>query len=142
MGISINGISELMLSAQDIANLPDAVINEMLFAGGEQLVKAQQEAIREAGLVKTGQLEKSIAMDKKVKKTRKGRSVSVGPKGKRSDGKKSKANGFIGGIQDHGSPKRHIVGRRWMSKAAEKAATPATDAAEAVFEKYLKSKNV
>ena len=140
------GIEGLELSLQELAEIPDEVVEEMLDAAAEVTVRAHKNEIRALGLVDTGMLAGSI---KPVKKAG-GRSndfkrhVLVYPAGKRGTRKRKKdvTNSEVGFVHEFGAPKRGIPARQWMRKANEKCA-PEVEAAEfAVYDRWLKSKNL
>ena len=73
----ISGLDDLILSLEELAQLPDEVAAEMLTAEGEVIKAAQQQSLQSAGLVDTGQLQASIKLDKKLRKKGDERSMLV-----------------------------------------------------------------
>lgn len=161
--LTFEGLDEFALSMQEIAELPDETVYEMLDAEAEIVVAAQKRKIEELGLVKTGKLRDSIRAFHKRKGDEK--FVSIYPYGKHGsyrrkirtktyknskhgrtytvggDAKETR-NNELGFILEYGAPKRNIKGRQWMHLANEGAAAAAAEAAAAVYDRFLKSKNL
>lgn len=140
----ISGLDDLILSLEELAQLPDEVAAEMLTAEGEVIKAAQQQSLQSAGLVDTGQLQASIKLDKKLRKKGDERSMLVYPQGTRRDAKHKhgERNATIGFVHEFGAPKRGIPPSQWMRTANESAADAAVDAAGQVYDKYLKDKGL
>lgn len=140
-GLSYQGLDELMLSMQEIAELPDAVIDEMLNAQADVVVQAQREQARVMGVKdpKSGLTIRSIKKGKvKVKKGV--RVIYVTPSGTRKRGKKRVRNAEIAFINEYG--KKNQKARPFIRTANEKSAKETTDAAAAVYGRWLQSKNL
>ena len=161
------GIEGLELTLQELAELPDEVVEEMLDAAAEVTVRAHKKEIRTLGLVDTGKLAGSIKAVKKAGSAKNDfkRHVLVYPAGKHGTRKRKKVtktyknsksgrtytvggdtkdvtNSEVGFIHEFGAPKRGIPAKQWMRKANEKCA-PEVEAAEfAVYDRYLKSINL
>lgn len=162
------GLQELGLSLQQIEEIPDEIAYEMLQAASEVVVDAQKRSLRALGLVDTGELADSIGVYKRKSfKRNKGgqRYVIVHPDGNRrkytsrvktKTYKRSKhgttytvggklvttTNSEIGFIHEFGAPNKGIPASQWMSKANEESADRATEAELAVYDRFLKSKNL
>ncbi len=61
-------VGQLMLDMQQIAEIPEDLIDEMLQAGSKVGVEAMRRSLRRMGLVKTGQLMNSIVAVRKTGK--------------------------------------------------------------------------
>ncbi len=150
------GLNEFMLSMQEIAGLPDSVIDDMLQAGGEVLVEAQ----RKAAPKNTGTLAESIEKGD-MSRDHKGAYIDIKPEGthhttgKASKGGKSgntgKRRGSTGNtvsnaevafIHEFGAPGRNIKARQWMHKANEQAADKTTEAKRKVYDNWLSEKGL
>lgn len=156
-----------MLSFQEVMELPEDVLHEMLQAEGAVIADAQRKKIQELDLVDSGQLRDSIAIDEKMKgDVRLGgtiRYINVYPKGtrkkkddsaqtatrkfkKRRKGKtesvREVTNSEVAFVNEFGAPGRNIPATQWMLVANEEAADSAVDAAEKVYDNFLKSKNL
>ena len=158
-GIQAKGLDSLQLSMQEVANIPDAVVENMLEAGGEVVVDAHRRQLVAFNLVKTGKLRGSItAFSKKTEgDNRWRRSVIVYPQGthhkvsgrrqtskSKKRGSKSAAvpAGEVGFIHEYGAPRRRIKGMKWMQTANEHAADAVVSAELRVYDAFLKSKEL
>lgn len=136
------GIDDLGLSLQEIAEIPDNVVDEMLLAGGDITVKAHKQKIEALGLVDSGQLRDSIKAKVKAGGAKDGwsRSVLVSPSGKRRNSKVN--NATVGYVREFGAPKRGIPAKQWMRTANEECADAVVEAERTIYDKYLKSKDL
>ena len=147
MGFTVNGLDEFSLSLHEIAEMPDSTKENMLEAGGVVAIKALKQQIDALGMVDTGQLRESIAFAKKrLARNDYEPSLLIYPQGTRrgrttKKGKKIR-NAEIGFIHEFGSNKRGIPAKMWMQTAAEKSADQVAAAEAAVYDEYLKSKNL
>ncbi len=151
-----DGLDEFMLSMQEIAGLPNSVVDDMLQAGGEVLVQAQKRAAPK----KTGTLKGSIKKGKMFRNW-KGAYIDIKPEGthhttgKPSEGGKSgntgKRRGSTGNtvsnaevafIHEFGAPGRNIKAQQWILKANEQSATETTAAKQKVYDDYLTQKGL
>ena len=165
---NVTGLSELGLSLQQIVEIPDEVAYEMLEAGGQVVVQAQKRSIRALGLVDTGKLAESITVAKRrsfLKQESRSRYVLVHPEGNRRSFtsriktktyKRSKSgrtytvggkrmtttNTEIGFIHEFGAPQKGIPASQWMTKANEACAEETVAAEFAVYDRWLKSKDL
>lgn len=169
---SVNGLDEFALSMQQVAELPDDVIDEILEAGSEVVVKAQREKLLELGLYDNESNGPHLADSIKVHKKRsakfagdKGRYVLIYPTGKHGQYqrklklktyKNSKhgrtytvggdqqetTSSEVGFIHEYGAPRRNIPAKHWMQAANEESAAATTAAQAAVYNKFLESKNL
>lgn len=162
------GISELGLSLKEIEEIPDEVAYEMLDAAAEVVTEAQKRSLRSLGLVDTGKLANSITAyrrkdyrqpkdqqryvivhpdgqhhtfqsrvkTKTYKRSKSGRQYTTG--GKRVSVSASE----VGFIHEFGAPKKGIAASQWMSRANEASAAEAVEAELAVYDRWLKSKNL
>lgn len=144
---SVSGLDEFMLSMQQVAELPDAVIDDMLKAGADVVAEAQR---KEAATVLRGPYatgETALSIEKgRVKLRRDGsRIIYVTPTGNRKRGKRKGSktrNAEIAFVNEFGVPHRGIPARPFISVANEKSAAATTAAQAAVYNKFLESKNL
>jgi hypothetical protein len=162
------GIDGLMLSMQEIMDLPDDVILKMLQAEGDVVAEAQRRQIDKLDLVDTGQMRDSIAVDKKLRSAGRYtgqtiRYIEVYPQGdrKNADGSVKEStrkfkkrrrgetestrpvtNAEVAFIHEFGAPGRNIKPTMWMRTANEAAADEAVAAAMEVYDDYLKKQNL
>lgn len=162
------GLAELGLSFQEIAEIPDDIAYKMLDAASVVVVEAQKKSLRSLGLVDTGKLADSIQVYKKNDRNRNPddpRRVLIYPDGNRRTyqsrvkvrkyarskhgrtytvgGKRvTTTNSEIGFIHEFGAPKKGIPASQWMSKANEACAEETVAAELAVYDTWLKTKNL
>ena len=161
------GIEGLELSMAEVAEIPDEIVEEMLTAAGEVVVAAQRREITALGLVKTGKLLGSLKaiskagsssndfkrhvlvypagthhkrrrrkVTKAYKRSKSGRTYTVG------GDDKNVSSGEVGFILEFGAPKRGIKPRQWMKTANEKCAAAMVAAQLAVYDRWLKEKDL
>lgn len=162
------GLDELGLSFQEIVDIPDDIAYEMLEAAGDVVAEAQKRSLRSLGLVETNKLVNSITVHKKIAPSRtkdEQRYVLVYPEGKHGSYRsrvrtktyaRSKhgrthttggklvnvSNSEVGFIHEFGAPHKGIAASQWMSKANAASAEAAVAAEFAVYDEWLKSKNL
>ena len=137
--LTYSGYDELILSMQEVANLPDEVLDEMLNAQADIVVDAQRKQAEAMGVVDTGLTLRSIKKGKvKVKKGV--RSIFITPSGTRKRGKKRVRNAEIAFINEFGKKKQKA--RPFIRTANEMSAQATTQAAADVLDRYYTSKNL
>lgn len=139
----VHGLDDLMLSMEEIAQIPDDVQDEMLDAMADVVVTAQKNTLRTMGVEDTGAAIASIK--KGTPKTKNGqRVINVTPSGTRRRGKKKgktvTRNAEIVFVNEFG--RRRQPGRPAIKTANETSAEATTQAGFAVYDKWLKSKNL
>lgn len=139
--LSVNGVDELMLSLQEIADIPDDVAAAMLDAEAQVVEEYQMGAAKTmlAGPYSTGQTAMSIRRGKMRRGKNGTRAVYVSPKGVNDKGERNAAVAFI---NEYGLPRRGIPPRPFIATANAAAADPAVKAAEEVYDEFLKSKGL
>ena len=139
-----DGIDQLMLSLEDVANMPEEVQDEMLNAGADALIPIQRQKVRQYGIYDMDNHETKHVADsigKSRPKSRKGvRVIYVTPKGSRRRGKKTTRNAEILFVNEFG--KRGQKGRPAIRDATEEAANDVAQAEMQVWDNYLKEKNL
>ena len=139
---SCNGLDWLMLSMQEIAEIPEEVQDEMLRAGAEVVAKAQREKVRAYGIYDGSSLKHVADSIKpgKVKLKKGQRIIYVSPTGSRRRGKTVTRNSEILFVNEYG---RRGQKARPAVRDANEASAEATTAAQAeVYDKYLRSKDL
>lgn len=137
--LTYSGYDALILSMQEVANLPDEVLDEMLNAQADIVVDAQRKQAEAMGVVDTGLTLRSIKKGKvKVKKGV--RSIFITPSGTRKRGKKRVRNAEIAFINEFGKKKQKA--RPFIRTANEMSAQATTQAAADVLDRYYTSKNL
>lgn len=146
MAYSFEGINELQLTMQEVAELPDATKDAMLSAGADVFIRACKNKITELGMVRTGQLLTSIKAFPKRKKRDNELYYLVYPAGTRQkqsrSSKKDATNAEVGFIHEYGLPRKHIPAKQWMRSAVETSADAVVAAEAAVYDQYLRSKGL
>lgn len=137
--ISTSGLDELLADMGAIAEIPDAVLLDMLVAEAGIIAEAQAQEAKAMGVYDTGKTAQSITFDKKLKDTKDGKAIYVYPQGTRRDGNTRRAAevAFVNEFGKTGQP-----GRPFINTANEKKAESAVDAAAQVYDRFLKEKNL
>lgn len=127
-----------MLDMAELAALPDHVTDDILNAEADVIVEAQKKTMNRMlrGPYSTGETARSIKKGK-VKKTKKGKYITVAPRGTNRRGERNAAVAFINEYGKRGQPARPAI--RTANAEAEKAAF---EAGEKVYHDYLDSKNL
>lgn len=137
--LEVNGLSELSLSLEEMASIPEEVLDEMLNAQADVIADAQKKKARAYGVYKTGGVIASIRKGK-IKRLRDGKSIMVSFQGSRQRGNISTREAEIAFINEFG--KRNQPARPFIRDANESAADGAIQASETVYDNWLKSKNL
>lgn len=133
----VSGLDDLMLSLQDVADLPETVQDAMLDAQANVVLQAQQSAAQ--AIADTGQTARSLRKSKP--RTRKGvRSISIAFAGSRKRGDTTTRNAEIAFVNEYG--KKGVPARNFIRKANEQSAAASTQAAASVYDQYLQSKGL
>ncbi len=133
----VSGLDALMLSLQDVADLPETVQDAMLDAQADVVLQAQQSAAQ--AIADTGQTARSLRKSKP--RTRKGvRSISITFAGSRKRGDTTTRNAEIAFVNEYG--KKGVPSRNFIRKANEQSAAASTQAAASVYDQYLQSKGL
>jgi HK97 gp10 family phage protein len=130
------GIDDLMLSMAEIAAVPEDIQDEMLNAQANIVERAQKSKGSAYGVHRTGVTLGSIKRTR-IKRGKDGRGLYVYPQGKNADGNR---NAEVAFINEFG--KRGQSARPFINDANETSAAETTQAAFAVYDKWLKSKNL
>lgn len=148
--LSVDGLSELILDLEELANLPESVQFEMLEAGAKPVVQTQKRYAPK----NTGTLAQSIVAKNPIK-TKSGCKLDIIPQGihhtlkggkskyrKRGKSGANVRNAEVGFIHEFGAKGRNIHPSNWMRNANEMAISQAISEEEKVYDNYLKSKNL
>ena len=132
----VTGLDDLMLSMQQIAEIPDDVQDEILNAQADVIVEAQKSKGHSYGVERTGVTLNSIKKSKP--KSRKGsRVVYVTPTGTNKDGNR---NAEVAFVNNYGT--RSQKARPFITDANEMSAEQTTAAGAAVYDAWLKTKGL
>lgn len=139
---SCNGLDNLMLSMQEIAEISEEVHDEMLRAGADVVAQAQREKVKAYGIY-DGSSPKHVAdviKPGKVKLKKGQRVIYVTPAGSRRRGKSVTRNAEILFVNEYG--KRGQKARPAIRDANEACAEQMVNAQMAVYDKHLRSKDL
>lgn len=132
--LSFSGLDDLMLSLEEVAEIPDEVAEAMLKAEAKVVEDAQIAYGMQMGVYRTGEMLASIHPGR-MKQGRDGaRIIYVTPHGRNEKGERNAAVAFI---NEYG--KRGQAPRPFIAAANEAAATPAV---AKVYDEFLKSKGL
>lgn len=137
--LSVNGIDDLMLSLQEIAEIPDDVAETMLEAEAKVVEEAQvfYGVAMLKGKYSTGMTAASIGRTGMKLGPGGTRQMYVYPQGTNDRGERNAAVAFV---NEYG--KRSQAPRPFIATANEAAATPAVEEAAKIYDGFLKSKNL
>ncbi len=131
--LEVNGFEAMELTLDEMASLPDPVLDEMLGAEAEIVASAQKAKGLAYGVHRTGMTLGSIKAGN-PKRTRDGKSISMYPQGTNKDGNR---NAEVAFVNEYG--KRGQAARPFIRDANERAADTAVSAAEKVYDEWLSS---
>lgn len=139
----VDGIEQISLSMQELAEIPDEVKDRMLEAGADVVVRAQKRKIRQYRIYDTGTAQRSIKKGRPQKSKDGERVIYVKPTGIRIRGKEKiseTSNAEILFVNEYG--KRGKKARPALRDANEACAEEMVNAEFAVYDAWLKSKNL
>lgn len=144
--IEVDGCDALIAGLLDMAEKTPELRDAILAAEADAAEPIIRQGVVTAGLVDTGTLRDSIS---RSRVTSGGVPViRIGPKGEHhryipSSGKNGiVTSGNVGYVHEYGSPRRGIPARKWLTNAVAKAKGPAYDAADKVYDEYMKKHNL
>lgn len=137
--IHVEGIDGLENLFGNISRIPNSVINEMLHAQADVVVKAQEEtaATMLKGRYSTGELAQSIKKGR-ITNSKSGKQIKIKFDGVRTRGKIKKSvtsNAEIAFLNEFGT--KEINARPFIRTANEKCADEAVEAAEKIFDRFV-----
>ena len=134
-GFSVSGLDELILSMEEMANLPDDEAFKMLKAEADIVEPAQLAKGKELGVYDSGQT--LTSMTRKSSGTSGGsKKIDITFEGVNDDGNR---NAEVAFVNEYGVPSRGIAPRQFIRIANEEAADEAVEAAADVYDKWLES---
>lgn len=134
----VTGLDDLMLTMQQIAEIPDEVQAEILNAQADIAVVAQKKSALSAGVSPHGELMSSIGKTK-IKTGKNGKSIYVYPQGVNSSGTR---NAEVAFIREYGAERRNQQGKMFIRNANERSAESTTKAAAEIYDRWLKKKGL
>lgn len=137
--LSCSGLEEFALSMEEVAAIPEEIVEEMISAQADVVVTAQKAKAVAYGVRDTGFTEKSIKKGKpKVKNGVK--CLYVTPAGTRKRGKGRARNAEIAFVNEYGTKRQ--AARPFIRDANEESAEETTQAGFKIYDQWLKSKNL
>lgn len=130
--LDVSGFDELELTLEEMADLPESVLDEMLDAQAAVIVAAQKAKGAAYGIHRTGMTLDSIKAGS-PKRTKDGKSISIYPQGVNKDGNRNAEVAFVNEYGKRGQPARPFI-----RDANESAAGAAVSAAEQIYDDWLK----
>ena len=137
--LSVDGLDGLMLSLEEIASIPDDVVQAMLDAEAQVVEEAQIAQGMTMEVYDTTQTLRSIRRGRMKRAKDGSRVVYITPQGRNDRGERNAAVAFI---NEYGVPSRKIPPRPFIAVANEKAAGPAVAEAEKIYDEFLRSKDL
>lgn len=137
--IDFSDLDKLCMDFKEMADIPASVVDSMLNAQADVIVTGQKQVGERMGVRQSGMLLESISKGK-AKTGRDGRYIEVSAKGSRTRGGTTTKNSEIAFINEFG--KRGQAARPFISTANEEFAEQAVDAAEKIYDNYLRSKGL
>ena len=134
--MSTDGISAFAISMEELAELPDKLLDEMLHAEADIIEPAQKEKGLAYGVHRTGVTLGSIDRGE-PKKTKDGKAIYIYPDGVNADGNRNAEVAFINEFGKHGQAPRPFI-----RDANEEHADEATEAAAKVYDGWLSGKGL
>lgn len=146
--VEVDGLGTLIDDLEMLQNLPEEMMEDMLNAGADVLVRFQRAEIKQlwSGPYSMKISARAIKKDVKIRTSKyigiSGRYINIYPQGTRKRGKKRARNAEIAFINEYGAPKRGVEPRPAIGIANEKGGQQAVEAAEQVYHAYLDSKGL
>lgn len=145
----ISGVDGLLAGLEDMAEQVPQLRDDILRAEADVIEPALRKSIADSRLVRTGALQRSIG--RRNVKYGGFPAVRIGPQGEHHrymprTPRPGKAGivtaGYVGYVGEYGIKSRGIRGREWLKKGLEKSKSAAFDAADAVYDEYMKKNNL
>ena len=134
MKLEVDGIEEMLGSLAQMARVPTNVMDGMLNAQADVIVKAQKESGKRHGLHKTGSMLNSIKKSK-AKITGMDACIYVRPTGRNVES--GNLNTEVAFVKEYGA--RRVPAAPFIQKANEEKADEALDRAADVYDTWLDS---
>lgn len=131
---SVSGLQDLMLDLEQIAQLPDTVLDQMLVEAAEIVERKQKEVGKEYGVHRTGMTLASIKRGS-PKRGKDGKTIYIYPQGMNADGNRNAEVAFVNEFGKRGQPARPFI-----RDANEQAADEIAAAMEKEYDDWLESR--
>ena len=130
--LEFSGLDDLIVSMEQISEIPVEVLDEILNAQADVLVPEIKERAIGYGVSDTGDMIRSIKKGKAKRGKHGGRQLVVSPRGKRKDGK---TNAEVAFLNNYGT--RHQMARPFWTDAEKVSERSMDKAGGNVYDKYL-----
>lgn len=144
--LEVSGVDAILAGLEDMIDNTPQLRDDILDAEAKVMEPAIRRSIAAERLIRSGKLYKSI-QSRKVKSAGVP-AIRIGPTGEHhrylpSNGKNGIVTaGYVGYAGEYGIASRGIKGRQWLKKAIDKSQNQAFEAAEAVYDNYIKKSNL
>lgn len=141
----ISGFDALVSGLWDMAESTPQLRDDILKAEADVIERSLRQSISNERLIDTDTLRSSISQ----KKSKLG--IRIGPMGEHHryapSGRRANANGivsagYVGYIHNYGIHRRGIPATKWLEKGVEKGKGEAYDAADKIYDEYMKKHNL
>ena len=139
----VDGMGDVQSMFDNLHNIPDRVLEQMLDAQAEVVIKAQKQSAPidsgdMSGSIKPTKVFRSIDDMYKYIYPDGTHHISQNSRYRHSAGGSRKVtNAEVGFIHEFGAPGRNIKASQWMKKANEKSAAETTAAGQEVFDTWV-----
>lgn len=133
---TVDGLSHLGMSMNEIQDIPENITDDMLIAQSEIVERAQKQKGREYGVYFTGQTIGSIRRGK-IKRDKYEKFLYVTPQGINAKGRPNTEVAFVNEFGKHGQEARPFI-----RHANEECAGEVTEVAEKELNDFYKSKGL
>ena len=144
--IDVSGIDAMLAGLEDMVQQTPQLRDAILDAEADVVEPALRQSISDVRLVRSGKLHQSISRRKKKKAGVP--VILIGPTGEHHrylpspDKTGIVTAGYVGYAGEYGIKSRGIKGREWLKKGIEKSQKQAFDAADAVYDNYMKKNHI
>ena len=134
----VKGIEELTEKISKMAQnaQTDAVVQQMLFAGAEEMKKAWQEAIVKKDLIDTWAMHDSIGFKPETESYGGAEAITVTPQGKDASGTSNSEKAWV---LEHGVPSKNIMAHHHIEEAKRIAESTVEPAMRKIFNAYVET---
>ena len=132
--VFFSGLDDLMLTMEQLSQIPDDVQDAMLNAQADVVVQAQKDKARAYNVQDTGEMIRSIKKGRVKQKRGGGKVIYVTPSGTRMRGNKKVRNAEIAFVNEYGT--RDQQARPFIRDANETSAKATTEAGAEIFFKW------
>ena len=132
----VKGVEDLAERLSQMAQnaQTDAVMQQMLFAGAEEMKKAWQEAIVKKDLIDTWAMHDSIGFKPETESYGGAAAITVTPQGKDASGTSNSEKAWV---LEHGVPSKNIPPHHHIEEAKRIAESTVVPAMEKVLNQYM-----